>query len=385
MPEELTRRTESDLAALAQRHGATIVYGTARTHEGRQFNAASVIGPDGRDLGFAAKQFLWHFDRKWFEAGGTLDPIDTPVGRLGVLVCADNRIPTIPNTLVERGAELLVMPTAWVTTGRDPGNLENAQADLMINVRAHENGVPFIASNKAGVEEESVAFCGKSAIVAADGHFIAQAGEREVTVLRGEVKVGARPERSFATLDPVFDKNFKPAEKVRIAFTLETDPAKLEQYRRLAELEDASIVIAPDDGPARIVERDGVRYGVAGTGRFCNPRGLIEARLAGVDLFVWDFHGKAEWRVSYGRTRAMELRAYVIAFDRDRNRAAAIDPDGVVLAGTYDDLKLAAFAYDRSRSANGIVAPFTDVFAGLRTAEAIRARGVEQPLVAPRG
>jgi len=385
VPPELIQRTESDLAELAKRHGAVLVYGTARIHEGRQFNSASVIGPDGRDLGFAAKQFLWHFDRKWFEPGRTLDPIDTPLGRLGVLVCADNRIPTIPSTLVERGAELLVMPTAWVTSGRDPGNLENAQADIMINVRAHENGVPFIACNKAGIEEQSVAYCGKSAIVSADGHLMAQAGESEETVLLGEVEVGTRPQRSHATLGATLDENFKPLEKMRIAFTLETDPAKLERYRKLAELEDAGVLISPEDGPARIIERDGLRYGVIGTNTFCNPRGLVEARLAGVDLFVWDLHAKAAWRVSYGRTRAMELRAWMIGLDREQDRAAVIDPDGVVIAGTFGDLKVAAFSYDRSRSANGLVAPFTDAFAGLRNAEAIRARGMEQSLVAPRG
>ena len=385
VPQELIERTRSDLAALAQRHGATIVYGTARTHEGRQYNSASVLGPDGRDLGFAAKQFLWHFDRKWFEAGGTLDPIDTPVGRLGVLVCADNRIPTIPATLVERGAEVLVMPTAWVTSGRDPGNLENAQADSMINVRAHENGVPFVACNKAGVEEQSVAYCGKSAIVAADGHLIAQAGEREQTVLRGEIEIGAPHPRERATLPVDVKPDYKPLDKMRIAFTLETDPAKLAHFIELAELEDANAVITPEDGPGRIVERDGLRYGIVGTHTFCNPRGLIEARLAGVDLFVWDFTGKAEWRVYYGRTRAQELRAWIIGFDRDKSRAVAVDPDGVVVAGTYDDLKMAAFAYDRGRSGNGFVAPFTDVFAGLRNAEAIRARGAEPSLAGQRG
>jgi hypothetical protein len=204
-------------------------------------------------------------------------------------------------------------------------------------------------------------------------------------VLLGEVEVGTRPQRSHATLGATLDENFKPLEKMRIAFTLETDPAKLERYRKLAELEDAGVLISPEDGPARIIERDGLRYGVIGTNTFCNPRGLVEARLAGVDLFVWDLHAKAAWRVSYGRTRAMELRAWMIGLDREQDRAAVIDPDGVVIAGTFGDLKVAAFSYDRSRSANGLVAPFTDAFAGLRNAEAIRARGMEQSLVAPRG
>ena len=81
--------------------------------------------------GYADKCFLWHFDRRWFTAGDAVEPIDTPAGRLGVFVCADGRIPTIGSALVDRGAEILVMPTAWVTSGRDPHALENLQADLM--------------------------------------------------------------------------------------------------------------------------------------------------------------------------------------------------------------------------------------------------------------
>ena len=107
-----------------------------------------------------------------------------------MLVCADGRLPTIARTLVERGAEILVMPTAWVTSGRDPRALENAQADLMINVRARENGVPFLAANKCGVERGAVAYCGKSAIVAADGTFLARAPQSEAGVIAHEIEAG---------------------------------------------------------------------------------------------------------------------------------------------------------------------------------------------------
>ena len=57
------------------------------------------------------------------------------------------------------------MPTAWVTSGRDPGALENVQADLLARVRAYENGVPFVAANKCGVELGIALYCGKSQIV----------------------------------------------------------------------------------------------------------------------------------------------------------------------------------------------------------------------------
>jgi len=245
-------RARDDVARVATAFGATIVYGTARIIEGRTYNSASVIGPDGDELGHAEKQFLWHFDRRWFASGDSLMPIATPVGLLGVLVCADGRIPTIARTLVERGAEILVMPTAWVTSGRDLATLENIQADLMINVRARENGVPFVAANKCGVELESVAYCGKSAIVASDGSFVARAPQNGEAVVFGEIDVGA-PSKTHASALNVDDETqrrlrdpvelLRTTQRARIAFAAAAEP-DLERFADLARQADADVFIS---------------------------------------------------------------------------------------------------------------------------------------------
>ncbi|MHB8147141.1 MAG: carbon-nitrogen hydrolase family protein, partial [Vulcanimicrobiaceae bacterium] len=172
-------RAVAEVRGIARRHGTVIVAGVAQRDGMRLHNRALVIERNGAIAGHADKLFLWHFDRKWFEAGSAIEPVSTSLGKLGVLVCADGRIPGIARALVDRGAELLVMPTAWVTSGRDPEHLENAQADLLVRVRAFENGVPFIAANKCGVELAMVAYCGKSQIVAANGELLAIAGERD--------------------------------------------------------------------------------------------------------------------------------------------------------------------------------------------------------------
>ena len=69
------------------------------------------------------------------------------------------------------------MPTAWVTSGRDPTSLENVQADLLGRVRAYENRVPFVAANKCGSELGMVAYCGKSQIVDSRGEIVALANQ----------------------------------------------------------------------------------------------------------------------------------------------------------------------------------------------------------------
>ena len=386
------------LAAVAREYRITIVFGAAKMVRDRTFNAAVCLGPDGSELGFAAKQFLWHFDRRWFAAGATLEPIDTPVGRLGLFVCADGRIPTIAATLVERGANLLVMPTAWVTSGRDPAALENIQADLMANVRARENGVPFVVANKVGVEAQSVAYCGKSAIIAADGSFIARGSERDEAIVYGEVEIETASRHiTFVSATPPASSAETPLlSRARIAFTLASGSAEIERLAHYAALADVELLIAPaatsvsaavpllrrpaTPATERSETSAGIRAYFVDTESVVSPRGLVEPRLAGIDLFVWEADGEAAWILAFARTRAAELRAYIVVFDRARERAFVVDPDGVTLAGTFEDFVMAAFAYDRARAAATIVAPATDVALGLRSAEALRAGGLRPAL-----
>jgi predicted amidohydrolase len=375
--EELLAAAARDLGALARRHGATIVYGTAKILDGATYNAAVAIGPDGREIGFAAKQFLWHFDRLWFAPGTALQPVETPVGKLGLLVCADGRIPSIAATLVDRGAEALVMPTAWVTSGRDPQALENLQADLMVSVRARENGVPFVAANKWGVELGSVAYCGKSMLVDAGGRTIARAAQDRDEIVFGEVEIGASDVTRAPDDDPGAEgARPTPPDRARIAFTSAVDPHETETLRGLARQADASGPFGRAElASGGIFEVGGVRIAAIVPEAFWSPRGLVAARLGGIDAFACIPGGDAAWHVPYARTRAAELRAYVIVFS-DELRAFAVDPDGAVVAGTFDDYRMATFAYERARSAATDVAPSTNVLKGTRTAEAIRRRGV---------
>jgi predicted amidohydrolase len=347
----LLEAAAGDVIAVASRTGATIVYGGARSGEDRLANSAYVVTPAGI-AGYADKCFLWHFDRRWFSAGEALDPVDTPVGRLGVFVCADGRIPTISSALVARGAEILVVPTAWVTSGRDPHALENLQADLMIPVRARENGVPLVVANKVGVEARSVAYCGKSQIIAADGTVVALAPQDEETIVRATIAIGA----------PVVDRTPEPAPVTRLAGDPLPDSARIAiawhadpELRALAAVGDAELVIDPHAQPAS----DDVA--LVDDEALLDPRALVQPRLEGVRLFVWRASIEARWVLPFARTRAAELRAYVVVFDSLRRRAFAVDPDGTIVCGTFDKLELAAFTFERRRTEAWRVAPETDV------------------------
>jgi predicted amidohydrolase len=373
VPDEQLSVAAAALGNLARRRACTIVYGGAKNVFRDTYNAAIVIGPDGTEIGYAAKQFLWHFDRHWFASGSALEPIDTPVGRLGLLVCADGRIPTIAATLADRGAEVLVMPTAWVTSGRDPNVLENIQADLMVPVRARENGVPFVAANKCGFERESVAYCGKSMLVDASGTVVARASERNEEIVFAELEVGApRDDIARETIAPVSVRR-SAVERTRIAFTCSRSANEVARFEEIAGEADAGAMLWAQGQDAGEIEVAGVRALSIGSDLLRAPRALVPARLAGIDLFVVRATGgDGAWPLALARTRAAELRAYVVLFGDER--ACAIDPDGAVIAGTFGGLRMAAFGYDGSRTAATMVAPATDVLAGLRNAEAVRVR-----------
>lgn len=366
---ELLELAARELIAIAARTNAVIVYGTGRYDGERFFNTAAVVTAGGV-IGSADKCFLWHFDRRWFSAGNALEPVTTPAGRLGILVCADGRIPTIAATLVDRGAELLVIPTAWVTSGRDPAVLENLQADLMINVRAFENGVPLVAANKVGVEERSVAYCGKSAIVAADGSFVARADEHTETTLHGSVAIGP-PFITRGATPPPIERGADPGDlpaALRVAIAARHDA----HLHANAAVADAELVLDPHAHPVSH------EVGLVQDEAMLDPRALTGPRLDGVRMFVWHASIAARWVIPLARTRAAELRAYVVVLDTLGRRALAIDPDGTVVCGTFDAYELAAFTFDRARTDAWRIAPHTDVRAALERVTGIAAAGARR-------
>jgi predicted amidohydrolase len=355
------------LAKIARAAETVIVVGAAIAERGVQRNAAVVIDADGSLAGRADKLFLWHFDRRWFAGGERLAPVRTSVGSLGVLICADGRLPTISRALVDGGADLLVMPTAWVTSGRDPSALENVQADLLARVRAYENRVPFVAANKCGSELGMVAYCGKSQIIDAAGEIIAIASEREPETLHAPVTLGSdrAPRTEPAKPGP---RSASAGTPLRIAIACDSLPADVDA--RLEMLDDAYAIAPGDSQRLEMLDRH-LPAAAVGDERVLDPAGLVPYRRAGYGLVVWSSGLSEPWLERIARARALELRLYVVVFDRSHRRAFAVDPDGTIVAGTFDDFQLASFTYDPRKTRETIVAPGTDVAEGLERIAAL--------------
>lgn len=119
-------------AALAKEGGATVVLGSfnERSPEpGRCYNTSVVLGPDGSLLAYYRKIHLFDVDLSSdvrFQESATTVPGDqvvvasTPAGAIGLSVCYDLRFPELYRALVEEGAELITVPSAFtLTTGKD--------------------------------------------------------------------------------------------------------------------------------------------------------------------------------------------------------------------------------------------------------------------------
>lgn len=342
-----------ELARAAQ---AVVVIGAARRSDAGVANSALVIDTDGSLAGAADKHFLWHFDRQWFAPAQAIEPVRTSLGTVGALICADGRIPTIARALVDKGAQILAMPTAWVTSGRDPQQLENVQADLLARVRARENAVPFVAANKCGVELGCVAYCGKSQIVDAHGTVAVIASQDRQEIVSATLDLpephAARPAPEGSAIDA-------PANALRIAITAR--PLQDGDAQKL-EIVEAQRIVHPGE------------RGCVGDTLVFDPAGLAQMRLSGATLAVWKTQSDPAWQVTFARARAMELRMYLVVIDEARRRAFAVDPDGTVVCGTFGAYEIASFAFDPARTRATQVAPGTDILEGLSRAAQHAAR-----------
>ena len=208
------------LASKAREHGVHIAAGMAvEAADGGYANAAILFARDGAVLGTYAKTFLWHFDRKWFSSGGMFPVFETDAGRIGMLICADGRVPEIARCLALGGAQIILDLTAWVSGGRRAEDLTSPQRVYLLQTRAAENGVWIAAADKVGVEAESIVYCGGSCVIDPRGAYIAQLGSVDEGILCQDIELEdprprmiRRPELYEALLTRT---NELPVERIR--------------------------------------------------------------------------------------------------------------------------------------------------------------------------
>lgn len=160
---------------------------------GLYHNTAVVFEKDGSIAGKYRKMHIpddpAYYEKFYFTPGDMgFNPIETSVGKLGLMVCWDQWYPEGARLMALAGAELLIYPTAIGWESTDTEDEKSRQREAWITVqRGHAvaNGLPVIAVNRVGYEEDpsgvtnGITFWGSSFVAGPQGEFLYQASSTE--------------------------------------------------------------------------------------------------------------------------------------------------------------------------------------------------------------
>jgi N-carbamoylputrescine amidase len=174
-------------AGLARELGVVIVTSLyERRAPGLYHNTAVVFDSDGSIAGKYRKMHIpddpAYYEKFYFTPGDLgFEPINTSVGRLGVLVCWDQWYPEAARLMALNGAEILIYPTAIGWESSDSADEQARQREAWITVqRGHAiaNGLPLVAVNRVGHEDDpsqqtnGIQFWGSSFVAGPQGEFL---------------------------------------------------------------------------------------------------------------------------------------------------------------------------------------------------------------------
>lgn len=179
---------------LAKELGVVIVTSLfERRAPGLYHNTAVVIERDGSIAGKYRKMHIpddpAYYEKFYFTPGDMgFEPINTSVGRLGVMVCWDQWYPEAARLMALAGAEILIYPTAIGYAATDDAQEQQRQREAWTTVqRGHAiaNGLPLVAVNRVGYEPDpsrltdGIQFWGSSFVAGPQGELYYQASDNE--------------------------------------------------------------------------------------------------------------------------------------------------------------------------------------------------------------
>ena len=194
LAEPIPGPSTSFFGELARENGVVIVTSLfERRAAGLYHNTAVVIESDGSIAGRYRKMHIpddpAYYEKFYFTPGDLgFKPIDTSVGRLGVMVCWDQWYPEAARLMALSGAEILIYPTAIGYAASDTPDEQQRQREAWTTVqRGHAvaNGIPVLAVNRVGHEPDpsgqtdGIQFWGSSFIAGPQGELLYRASEDE--------------------------------------------------------------------------------------------------------------------------------------------------------------------------------------------------------------
>lgn len=182
LAESIPGPSTEQISAVCKRFDVSVVVGLLERDGDRLFNACVLVGPKG--IGGSYRKIHLPFlgvDRFTTPGDRPFAVMDAGPLRIGMSICYDCSFPESARILALEGADLIVLPTNW-----PPG--AECTADFVINTRALENKVYYLAVNRVG-NERGFPFIGKSKICDTHGNTIAAAEHTRETTLYAEIDV----------------------------------------------------------------------------------------------------------------------------------------------------------------------------------------------------
>lgn len=170
------------ISELCQKLGVYVVFGLLEIDNGRLFNSAVLVGPDGL-IGHYRKTHIPNdgLDRFVEPGDKPFEVFRTSIANIGILICHDLTFPETARILMLQGADIIVVPTNW------PRKYDIVSKH-MVNTRAVENFVHIIACDRVGTERKGK-FLGQSKIVNARGMTKISGSTTKEEVLYSEVDI----------------------------------------------------------------------------------------------------------------------------------------------------------------------------------------------------
>jgi predicted amidohydrolase len=180
------------LADRARQHGVHVIYGLheAGPRRGIIYNTTVLTGPAGH-IGSYRKVHVGVGERLVWRVGHDWPVFETALGRIGMLICWDVDFPESARELTLRGADLLVVSSAWDRFAHDgePGaSLSEQLYDLYLRARAAENGRWLVAANYVG-GLGGREYIGGSQVISPLGEVLATSGEYDAGLTFAEIEI----------------------------------------------------------------------------------------------------------------------------------------------------------------------------------------------------
>jgi len=197
LAEPIPGPTTQLLSTVAKKHKITLVSSLFEKRAGGLYhNTAVVFGPNGKILGTYRKMHIPDdpgFNEKfYFTPGDTgFQPIDTPVGRLGILVCWDQWYPEAARLMALRGAQILIYPTAIGWARGEKKDVCQTQRNAWQTIqRSHAiaNGLFVLSINRTG-REKNLDFWGTSFVSNPMGRVVAEASTSRAEIVRASLQL----------------------------------------------------------------------------------------------------------------------------------------------------------------------------------------------------